>query len=774
MAVISSLLIRLSVAHRGVERGFEKARESVDKFERKVNQSSAAIQRIGRAMGSIGVGPGLVAAIGAITSLVAVAAPAVNTVIALPAALAQFAAVGAVVKLAGAGMSDAIQAVAEGSEDMGEKLEALPPSARLVARTVGEMKTRLTKAVQGRLFEPWSKEFNTLARDQAPMLERGMGGVADAIGRVARQAVVTANTPLVSGVIAQTFREAAASTDALASATPSLVRGLASVIKVGNPLITTFIRSTTTAAAAKAEWLASAEGVAWLERKLEQGRSTMVKLTQITTNLGSTLLSIFGASRLSAGSLLDRIVELTDKMAAWARSVEGQKEITEFMDKARQLGSQIGEAFNRVIDVALKLADAFDRLPAPVQDALLTFSAYALVLGPIISRFSSLIALVIQLSGALITSTLAVTRFAATHTVTTTRTLAAWVTLRVQLLSIWVQLQAMAIASATRTAAAWVASHVAMAAAATANMARTVAVTVAGWVVMATQSLVQAARMAAAWLIAMGPIGLVIAVIAALVFLIIKNWDTIVEYTKKAWNWVWTRAIKPGVDLVVFGVRRFVSDVMSVINFFAELPGRVYGWFIQMSTRAGVALLDLLNRVRALPGQIWGALGNLGSMLYGAGRDLIQGLINGIGDMIGRLVGKAREVASAAMNAIKGALGIGSPSKITYKYAIWVGQGAIDGLDKMVAPTARAAEKLAHSAVDPWAALGRTVPYPIDQGVRVSMTPTQPASDHDPRRPGDDGDDPRGPLVAIDKFYAGGQTPDETARALDWRMRTGR
>ena len=772
MAVISTLLIRLSVAHRGVERGFEKTRKAVDNFERGVNQSSAALNRMGRAMTSIGVGPGIVAATGAVTQLAAVAAPAVNTIIALPAALAQFAAAGTVVKLAGAGMGDAISAVAGGADDAREKLAALPPPARAVAQSVGEMQRRLQRAVQPRLFEPWSREFTTLARDQAPMLERGMGQVADSLGRVARQAVVTANTPLVSGVVAQTFRETAASTDALASATPSLIRGLASVVKVGNPLITTFVRSATTAAAAKAEWLASADGVAWLEAKLEQGRSTMQKLIQITTNLGSTLLSILGESRASAGDLLQKIVDLTGKMAAWAKSAEGQKDIAAFMERASTLGGQIVEAFGRVLDVAAKLAEAFNKLPGPVQDSLLTFSAYAIVLGPVITRFASLIAIIMQIGGVLTKGVLAVTRYALAHSAGARSTTAAWISTRAQVLVIWAQLQAQAAVSAARVAAVWVASHVAMAAAATANMARTVAVTVAGWVMMAAQAMLNAVRMAAAWIIAMGPVGIVIALIVALVAIVIANWDTIYETTKRIWDWIWSRAIKPAIDLVVGYVKWWVNNVMSIITFvFSTLPNKLREWFMAGYNAVVDASNKIIDFMRSLPGKVMDALASLRDRAVQFGRDVIQGIINGISQMVGSLVSKARDAATSAMNAIKNAMGIGSPSKITHKYAVWVGQGAVNGLDKMVSPITRSAERMAEAAVDPWKALGRpTAPYPIEAGMRASFTPTTPAQDPDPRRRGDD--DGRGPLVSIGTYNAGGQTPDETARALDWKIRT--
>jgi hypothetical protein len=50
--------------------------------------------------------------------------------------------------------------------------------------------------------------------------------------------------------------------------------------------------------------------------------------------------------------------------------------------------------------------------------------------------------------------------------------------------------------------------------------------------------------------------------------------------------------------------------------------------------------------VRALPGQIKAALGSLGSLLYNAGRDIIQGLLDGIGDMVGAVKSKLGEVTN--------------------------------------------------------------------------------------------------------------------------------
>jgi phage-related protein len=50
--------------------------------------------------------------------------------------------------------------------------------------------------------------------------------------------------------------------------------------------------------------------------------------------------------------------------------------------------------------------------------------------------------------------------------------------------------------------------------------------------------------------------------------------------------------------------------------------------------------------VGSIPGRVLSAIGNLGSLLYNAGQNIIQGLINGISSMIGAVASKISSVAS--------------------------------------------------------------------------------------------------------------------------------
>jgi hypothetical protein len=77
---------------------------------------------------------------------------------------------------------------------------------------------------------------------------------------------------------------------------------------------------------------------------------------------------------------------------------------------------------------------------------------------------------------------------------------------------------------------------------------------VGGWILMGVQATLNAVRMAAAWLIAMGPIALVIVAVLGLVALIIANWDTIKNVTVEVWSAV-SGAVTSAVDFVVGWVK---------------------------------------------------------------------------------------------------------------------------------------------------------------------------------------------------------------------------
>ncbi|WP_406014322.1 phage tail tape measure protein [Streptomyces sp. NBC_00984] len=253
------------------------------------------------------------------------------------------------------------------------------------------------------------------------------------------------------------------------------------------------------------------------------------------------------------------------------------------------------------------------------------------------------------------------------------------------LLPVLVLMGVTATVSAAQTVAAWVTSGASALASAGTQVAAGARV-VGTWLLMGVQAMIQGARMAAAWVIAMGPIGWVIAAIVGLAALIYANWDRIKSATSAAWDWIWGK---------IKGIGK--SIVTTILNF---VFGALRAWD-KLKIQIALKIVQLVTYVRGLPGRIKGAIGNLGSLLLEKGRNVVQGLWNGIKGMGGWIKGKLISWAKSMIpGPIAKALGIHSPSKVTTAQGRWIARGLIDGLTGSSKQVKAASTKLADMVTD--------------------------------------------------------------------------
>lgn len=194
-------------------------------------------------------------------------------------------------------------------------------------------------------------------------------------------------------------------------------------------------------------------------------------------------------------------------------------------------------------------------------------------------------------------------------------------------------------------------------------------------------------------------------VISALASIILNIYGAALRFFVETTRAGWTQAkdiFRSGVD-----------TVRGIVRWFEGLGGMFRNWFGGMVQAIGDAIGNAIRWVYNLRDRIFGAVGDFGSLLYNAGRDLIQGLINGISAMVGRLVAQAREAASRAMAEIASALGLGSPSRITRQYGQWLGEGLALGMADAGTLVARAADQLSATAL-------ADVPAPALAGAETS------------------------------------------------------
>lgn len=151
-------------------------------------------------------------------------------------------------------------------------------------------------------------------------------------------------------------------------------------------------------------------------------------------------------------------------------------------------------------------------------------------------------------------------------------------------------------------------------------------------------------------------------------------WSTVISPILSAigalFTWLWESAISPaltfigaglsllwGVIKTVFNaavgfIRAAINQIVSAASGIAGFVNMITNYFQSVVNAVRSRIEAAISVVRGLPGQIMTAIGNLGSLLYTAGQNVINGLINGISSKIGALRAKISDAASAIRNAL--------------------------------------------------------------------------------------------------------------------------
>lgn len=220
------------------------------------------------------------------------------------------------------------------------------------------------------------------------------------------------------------------------------------------------------------------------------------------------------------------------------------------------------------------------------------------------------------------------------------------------------------------SAAAWAAYYAKMAVSAAVGGAKWLAATVAQYTAAAAAAVVEAGITAAAWIaanlamiLATGGIILAIGALILIGYELIQHWQDVKRIAGEVWDW-----IQNAVTTASNAIGNAVSVGMNwVTGLFSGLPGRLLG-----------------------------ALGDLGSMFWNVGMDILKGIWAGIQAGWNWLTSSVSNLAGSLYNAAKSALGIGSPSKVfADEIGAWIAPGIAQGIDSTAHQAVTAAQRLA-------------------------------------------------------------------------------
>lgn len=148
------------------------------------------------------------------------------------------------------------------------------------------------------------------------------------------------------------------------------------------------------------------------------------------------------------------------------------------------------------------------------------------------------------------------------------------------------------------------------------------------------------------------------------------------------------RTVAAGMDFmvsrVVAGATLFRDAISAGFN---SAVSRISSSWATAQLIVSTGVNAMVNAVRQIPGFFMGVFAGAGGWLVQAGRDVIQGLINGVSSMIGNAVAAVQSVGGAMLDGVKAFLGIHSPSRVFRdEVGKMVGLGLLEGVaDRSIA-----------------------------------------------------------------------------------------
>lgn len=119
-----------------------------------------------------------------------------------------------------------------------------------------------------------------------------------------------------------------------------------------------------------------------------------------------------------------------------------------------------------------------------------------------------------------------------------------------------------------------------------------------------------------------------------------------------------------------------INTLMPALEWLIGIITDVIGWFGNLLDGIGDVAVGVINFFKDLPGKIWEWVKNAGTWLFQTGKDILQGLWNGLIDIWNGIVRWFEDRARDIANFFKSALGINSPSTVM----IAIGQDTMRGL----------------------------------------------------------------------------------------------
>lgn len=283
-------------------------------------------------------------------------------------------------------------------------LKGLTPSAKAAAKSVQGLADAWKKVrdeVQERMFKGLADDIARLGTTLLPVLQRGLGKMADSLNFLAQEILNYVNSAKGLKVIS-TFLDNMA--DIFKRLSKAVVPFLDGFLRLMNALSPAGKRLADRIADIAKRFQGWTQGEGFAKRindMMLRAEKTAGLLFKVLGNLGAAISNVFNIANPSTNTFLQMLVDVTQRFEDWTNSVGGQNSIATWAAQSVDVIRQFGKTAEAVFKVIAELADprviisflktvegAFNYLgKLPLDKIVDTFVRLAETLQPVSSLF---------------------------------------------------------------------------------------------------------------------------------------------------------------------------------------------------------------------------------------------------------------------------------------------------------------------------------------------------------------------------------------------------
>lgn len=193
------------------------------------------------------------------------------------------------------------------------------------------------------------------------------------------------------------------------------------------------------------------------------------------------------------------------------------------------------------------------------------------------------------------------------------------------------------------------------------------------------------------------PVGVILTAIAVAAFLIWQNWDWLKSKFGELWTFI-TNAFTMGTNWITSTtIETWGKLSAGVSGFWTDAKNAFSTGFIALTH--AISTWDAVGTFRTVFAAIFGFYSSKIADFAGFGRNMIQGLIDGIKSMAGQAQKAIEGVGSDVVGWFKDKLGIRSPSRVFMQLGGFVSQGMAIGIERQQSVAMKAASAMAASVI---------------------------------------------------------------------------